>query len=81
MIGRAALSLLIGLCAAGAAQARTHRLPGFHAPRAPKAHVSTAHRRAGTAEIKALGPSSFHPVKRYKGFSYLEHEKHPEKDD
>lgn len=81
MIGRVGLGLLVGLCVAGAAEARSHRLPGFHAPRTPKAHVSRSRHGSGMAEIKPLGPSSFHPVKRYKGFSYLEHETHPEKDD
>ena len=73
------------------------RAHGFQAPRShggaargfavgrPRAAVAKGptegrHRRSG-AEIKELGPSTFHPVKRYKGFSYLEHEKHPEKDD
>jgi len=80
------LALALAL-AAGGAQARGR---GFHAPRAahghraahaPRAAGQGRHRRASSGEIKSLGPSAFHPVKRYKGFSYLQHEQHPSKDD
>jgi hypothetical protein len=79
------LALTCGL-AAGTAEARGH---GFgsghaaHAPRAPWAHKAPGegHRhRSGVGEIRDLGPNTFHPVKRYKGFSYLDHEKSPAKD-
>jgi hypothetical protein len=83
------LALVLAL-SAGAAQARGHGFHTFKAPRAhrashPRAHGAAAreggrHRHAGS-EIKSLGPSTFHPVKRYKGFSYLQHEQHPAKDD
>jgi hypothetical protein len=49
---------------------------GFARPH--KAGSETHRRRAGAAEIKDLGPTTFQPVKRYKGFSYLNHETHPE---
>ncbi|HSV02132.1 MAG TPA: hypothetical protein VLI41_02910 [Phenylobacterium sp.] len=80
MIRAGVLSLSLALAFAGAAEGRTHRLAGFHAPRAPKTHAAGRH-RPGMAEIEPLGPSSFHPVKRWKGFSYLDHEKRPGKAD
>jgi len=73
----AALALALG--AGGASEARVHRAPTAHVPRHKAASARPRH-HAGIAEIKPLGPTTFRPVKRYKGFSYLEHEVHPEKD-
>jgi len=75
---------LILLCATvafvlvGSADARA-RHP--RAPREPKVSSTGRHHRGGIGEIGTVGPSSFHPVKRWKGFSYLQHEKHPDKED
>jgi hypothetical protein len=73
------LALAASLLLAEPVLARAYRAPAAHFPH-PKPPAASRH-RAGMAEIKPLGPTTFHPVKRYKGFSYLEHEKHPEKDD
>lgn len=75
----AILAFAAGLALAGPLLARAYRAPAAHFPH-PKPPAAS-HHRSGMAEIKPLGPATFHPVKRYKGFSYLEHEKHPETDD
>lgn len=77
----AVVLLLAGLSFAGPAAARAHRTGGMHAARAPGTHAgSHRHRESSPELVGTIGPSHFHPVKPYKGFSYLEHEKHPEKD-
>jgi hypothetical protein len=82
--------LLAALALSLAAAAADARGRGFHLARSPHAHRAAharkapgegRHHRASSGEIKSLGPSTFHPVKRYKGFSYLQHEEHPAKDD
>jgi hypothetical protein len=74
------LGVVVALALAGAAQARGHRSKGLgaayhHASATPRRHRPT------TAKIESLGPSTFEPVKPYKGFSYLEHGKRRRKTD
>lgn len=70
-------ALVLGLAAAvtvsAAAQARGHGAKDFGG--AYKAPAAGRHRHASPAKIESLGPSTFEPVKPYKGFSYLDHGK------
>lgn len=80
------LALVVLALGSGAAQARGHGFAGGHVRVSHPGKTSRAagegHRhRSGIGEVGTVGPSSFHPVKRWKGFSYLQHEKHPEKED